>query len=107
MKRGEVWWVSFDPSLNSEIKKTRPALIVSNDFSNQALERVQVVPLTSQVKKCYPSEATVTVKKKKAKAMADQMATVSKKRLREFIGTLSYQDMQGVEKAIMLQLKLG
>lgn len=106
MKRGEVWWVSFDPSLNSEIKKTRPALIVSNDFSNQSLERVQVVPLTSQVSKCYPSEAMVELKNKKAKAMADQIATVSKQRLQEFIGTLSYQDMKGVEQALSLQLKL-
>ncbi len=106
MKRGEVWWVSFDPSLQNEIQKTRPAVVVSNDFSNQALERLQVIPLTSNVDKLYPSEAYVALKNKKAKAMCDQIATVSKIRLKQFIATLSYADMNAVEDALRLQLKL-
>ena len=47
MKRGEVWWVEFDPAVGSEIRKTRPALIVSNDAANRNLARVVVVPLSS------------------------------------------------------------
>ena len=78
MKRGEVWWVSFDPSIGGEIRKKRPAVIVSNNAANQFLNRVQVVPLTSSVGKLYPSEAYITLRRKKAKAMADQLTTVSK-----------------------------
>ncbi|MGX6960042.1 MAG: type II toxin-antitoxin system PemK/MazF family toxin [Rickettsia endosymbiont of Pentastiridius leporinus] len=56
MKRGEVWWVSFDPSIGREINKTRPAIIISNDAANEALNRVQIIPLTSNVSRCYAWE---------------------------------------------------
>ena len=60
MRRGEVWWVNFEPALGGEIRKKRPAVIVSNDAANKHLNRVQVVPLSSRAGKVYPSEALVT-----------------------------------------------
>ena len=106
MNRGDVWWINFDPSMGGEIRKQRPAVIVSNDAANHYLNRVQVMPITSNVDKLYPSEAYVTFRGKKAKAMADQITTVSKKRLINSAGSISYTEMEDIGKAITTQLDL-
>ncbi len=102
--RGEVWWVSFDPSLGGEIRKTRPAVVVSNNAANLTLNRVIVIPLTSQTARLYPGEAFVTLNGERRKAMADQITTASKQRLRSKLGELSRNDVTAVENAILLQL---
>lgn len=106
IRRGEVWWIDFNPSIAGEIQKVRPAVIVSNDYSNQFLNRVQVIPLTSKVDKCYPCEALVYVESKQSKVMADQLMTVSKQRLKSKIGTVSTKDLLLVEQAIKTQLAM-
>ena len=106
MRRGEVWWVNFEPSIGGEIKKRRPAVIISNDAANKFLNRVQVVLLTSKVKRVYPSEALVALNEEPNKAMADQLTTVSKQRMINQAGVLSYDDLRNVEHAVKVQLGL-
>ena len=106
MKRGEVWWVESDPSVGSEIGKTRPAVIVSNDAANRNLARVVVIPLTSDTDRQYPGEAIVSAGGQNSKAMADQIMAADKTRLKTQIGSLSKSDMLAVEDAIKVHLGL-
>lgn len=87
VKRGEVYWVSLDPTVGSEIKKTRPALVVSPDDMNTALPRVIVAPLTSkgQPLGCRPE---VLFDGKRARILLDQLRSVDKSRLAGKMGAI-------------------
>ncbi len=104
--RGQVWLVTFDPSVGGEIQKTRPALIVSNDVANALLNRVQVVPISSQINRLYPAETYISFANQRRKAMADQITTTSKHRLLRFMASLHKEDIAAVERIIRLQLGL-
>jgi len=106
MNRGEVWWVDFEPAIGSEIRKTRPAVIVSNNSANQHLARVVVIPMTSNTTRLYRDEALVAVAGRTSKVMADQITVADKSRLKSQLGALSKADMQSVETAIKVQLAL-
>jgi mRNA interferase MazF len=91
-RRGDVFWVALDPALGTEIKKTRPAVVVSNDSCNRYGSRVVVLPITSHVDSFYPGEALVRVKGRPARALGDQIRSLDKTRLSR-IGTLSTDDL--------------
>jgi mRNA interferase MazF len=104
LMRGEVYWVAFDPAVGGEIQKTRPAVIVSNDAANTALNRVIVIPVSSKTDRVYPGEALIQLNGESRKAMADQLTTASKLRLKNRIGNISGEDMTRIERAMLLQL---
>lgn len=106
MQRNEVWWINFDPAVGGEIQKQRPAVIVSTNAANRHLNRVQVVPLSTQVDRLYPSEVLVTLNGKPHKAMIDQLTTVSKRRVLDRIGRLSMDDMGHIAHIIQHHLDL-
>ena len=104
MKRGDIYWVNFDPSIGTEIKKKRPAIIVSNDLSNIYLGRVQVIPLTSNVSRVYKTETIIGLQGKKAKAIGSQITTIDKRRLCGFIKKISPESLKEIDEIIRIQL---
>src|SRR5437667_2965051 len=98
MKRGDVWWASFESAVGGEVQKERPAVVVSNNAANKYLNRVQVVPLTTNVERIYPSESLVVFRGQRHKAMADQLTTVSKARLSNRVGRLSKSELSDLER---------
>jgi mRNA interferase MazF len=107
IRRGDIWWVRLDSRIGGEIKKERPAVVVSNNSSNKHLNRVQLIPLSSHTGKVFPSEAVVTIKGLPNKAMADQIMTASKQRLSNKIGSVTKKELLSIEAAIRIQLAIS
>ncbi|MCS6842946.1 MAG: type II toxin-antitoxin system PemK/MazF family toxin [Caldilineales bacterium] len=110
-RRGEIYWVKLDPTIGSEIAKTRPALIISNDIGNQFSDRVIVAPISaSSTDKVYPFEVLLSAGEgglpRESKVLLDQIRTVDKRRLGEKLGVLSPERMQEVNRAIRLSLNV-
>ena len=110
MKRGEIYLVDFEPAVGSEIRKSRPALIISCDEANRHLRTVMVIPFSSKVEKVFPFEVFV----RKAESGLDldsklkitQMRAVDKSRLSRRIGAVGDDTLTKVEKAIKLHLDM-
>jgi mRNA interferase MazF len=106
-RRGDVYWVALDPTIGTEIRKTRPAIIVSNDSCNAFGARVLALPITSNVSSLFPGEAMITVGGKAARALGDQLRSLDKKHLRKRIGRLSTSEMRDVDDALRITLALA
>jgi len=101
-RRGEVYWVNLDPTVGTEVKKRRPAVILSNNAQNEAGQRVLAAPVTSNTSRVYSFEALITVGGRPAKAMLDQVRSLDQSRLGQCIGTVSRDEMKGLEKALRI-----
>ncbi len=105
-RRGDVFWVNLDPTIGTEVKKTRPAVILSNDAQNRAGQRVLAVPVTSKVRRVYSFEAQITLGNKKSKAMLDQVRSLDQSRLRGFIKRVTPDEMKALERALRVGFDL-
>lgn len=106
IKRGDVFWVKLDPTIGSEIKKTRPAVVISNDIQNEIGVRLIIAPITSSTIKVYPFEVLLEIGDKQGKAQLDQIRTIDTKRLGDFIVHLSFQEMQQIDLSLKLVLAI-
>jgi len=105
-RRGDVYWVNLDPTVGTEVKKTRPAVILSNNAQNVAGQRVLAAPVTSNISRMYSFEALIRIEGRPAKAMLDQVRCLDQSRLGRYIATISKQEMKAVEKALRIAFDL-
>lgn len=107
-ERGEIYLVCLDPTIGSEMNKTRPALIISNDINNQAAQTVTVIPITSSTEKIYPFETLLSSQDSglhsNSKAKCNQIRTIDKKRLVKSIGKVSTKKIKEVEDSLLIHL---
>lgn len=108
--RGEIYWANLDPVQGSEIAKTRPVLVVSNDINNQYAATITVLPVTSNTEKVYPYEVRISHAesglKNDSKIKANQIRTVDKGRIGKKLGALSKEKMREVDGAMKIHLNL-
>ena len=107
-KRGEIWWTDFDPARGAEIKKKRPACVISNNINNEFGALVTVLPISDAGKKVYPFEVAVSKSEaglqKDSKLKCQQIRSVDKMRLLNKIGDLPKEKIRSVEKALAIHL---
>ena len=107
-ERGEIYLVCLDPTVGSEINKTRPALIISNDINNQAAQTVTVIPISSGTEKIYPFETLLPSQEsglpKNSKVKCNQIRTIDKKRLAKPLGKASLKKLKEIENSLLIHL---
>ena len=104
--RGDVVWVNLDPTVGTEIIKTRPAVIISNDACNRYGTRVVIMPITSNVDTLYPGEAAVRLGKRPGRALGDQIRSVDKARIGKRLGRLNADELSAIDEALRTTLAL-
>jgi mRNA interferase MazF len=104
--RGEVWWVSLDPAEGSEIKKTRPCVVLTHNTLNQLRRTVIVIPLSSAAKPHPPITVPVTCQGKSAVAVIDQIRAVAKHRLKSKLEIMSLADLDAISRAVSTILEI-
>ena len=106
-ERGEIWWVALDPTLGSEIRKTRPCVVVSVKVLNEKRRTVIVVPLSSSPAASPPILIRVMCDGRPAVAVSDQIRAVSKQRLRGRLGAVETQEMAAIDAGLRQIMQLG
>lgn len=106
-RRGEIWWVRLDPTLGSEISKTRPCLILSTDIVNERRRTVVVVPLSSSPHPSPPLLVSIHCAGRVVVAITDQIRAIAKERLQECMAEISPEDLEAVESGVRRILELG
>ncbi len=105
-KRGDIFWVKLDPTFGSEINKTRPAVVVSNDLQNEYSNIVIIAPLTSNIKRNLPFHVSIKIGHKEGRILVDQVRAIDKRRLSKQMAMCEPVTMIEIDKALKLVFNL-
>lgn len=105
--RGDIWWVALDPALGSEIRKTRPCIVISVKVLNERRRTVIVVPLSSSPQASPPILIPISCDGQPAVAVSDQIRAVAKERLRSRLGAVTTEEMSALEEGLRQIMQLG
>ena len=104
IRRGEVFRVSLDPTVGSEVGKTRPAVVLQNDLANRSSPTVTVIPISSQVERVFPFQVLIPAGEgglsQESKALCEQIRTLSRRRLGERLGQLPPERLNEIRLAL-------
>ena len=108
--RGEIWLVNLDPAIGAEIKKTRPAVMISNNLNNQYASTVTVLPVSDKGEKVYPFEVALPAGAgltKESKVRCQQIRTIDKIRLVKLLGRLEEEPLCQIQGALLFHLGIN
>src|SRR5450631_3080480 len=105
--RGEIWWVALDPTLGSEIRKTRPCIVISVKVLNERRRTVIVVPLSSSSRASPPILIPITCDGRPAVAVSDQIRAVAKERMRSRLGVVAEEEWAVLADGLRQIMQLG
>jgi mRNA interferase MazF len=108
-KRGDIYLVNFDPTIGHEVKKSRPAVIITNDINNEYSPVLTVIPLSSNTTRVYPFEVVIPAGNgldNESKIMVNQIRTVDKKRLIKKLSKVSREVIKKIEAAIRIHFDM-
>src|ERR1035441_4670017 len=105
-ERGDIWWVALDPALGSEIRKTRPCVVISVKVLNERRRTVIVVPLSSSPKASRPILIPISCDRQPSMAGSDQIRAVGKERLRSRLGVVTTEEMAVLEGGLRQIMQL-
>ena len=107
VRRGEIYYIKRTTSVGSEQEAGRPAIVVSNFLNNSHSEIVEVVYLTTQLKKNLPTHVKILASGRESTALCEQISTVSSERIGDYIGTCSSKEIQAINDAMLVSLGIS
>jgi len=108
-KKGDIYLVNFDPTIGHEVKKSRPAVVITNDINNEYSQILTVIPLSSNTTRVYPFEVLIPAGKwvdTESKVMVNQIRSIDKKRLIKKLSSVPSEVIKKIEAAIRLHFDM-